>query len=234
MLEVKNVDAGYGSTVILQDISLHVEPGEVVTIVGANGAGKTTLLRTISGLVKPRIGSITFEGKDITKLEAHDTVDRGITLIPEGRQLFPDMTVRDNLLMGAYCRHARDYQDDTLHEVLELFPRLRERLDQHASSLSGGEQQMVAIARGMMARPKILMFDEPSLGLAPIIVSQVFEVIAQVAATGTTVLIVEQNVFHTLKAADRGYVLENGRMVLSDDADALLQNDHVRQAYLGI
>ncbi|MCA0964065.1 ABC transporter ATP-binding protein [Salipiger bermudensis] len=234
MLEVKNVDAGYGSTVILQDISLHVEPGEVVTIVGANGAGKTTLLRTISGLVKPRTGAITFEGKDITKLEAHDTVDRGITLIPEGRQLFPDMTVRDNLLMGAYCRHARDYQDDTLHEVLELFPRLRERLDQHASSLSGGEQQMVAIARGMMARPKILMFDEPSLGLAPIIVSQVFEVIAQVAATGTTVLIVEQNVFHTLKAADRGYVLENGRMVLTDDADALLQNDHVRQAYLGI
>ena len=234
MLEVKNVDAGYGSTVILQDISLHVEPGEVVTIVGANGAGKTTLLRTISGLVTPRTGSITFEGRDITKLAAHETVDRGVTLIPEGRQLFPDMTVRDNLLMGAYSRHARDYQDDTLRQVLELFPRLRERLDQHASSLSGGEQQMVAIARGMMARPKLLMFDEPSLGLAPIIVAQVFEVIAQVAATGTTVLIVEQNVFHTLKAADRGYVLENGRMVLSDDAEALLQNDHVRQAYLGI
>ncbi|WP_289151034.1 ABC transporter ATP-binding protein [uncultured Salipiger sp.] len=234
MLEVKNVDAGYGSTVILQDVSLHVEPGEVVTIVGANGAGKTTLLRTISGLVTPRTGSITFEGRDITKLAAHETVDRGVTLIPEGRQLFPDMTVRDNLLMGAYSRHARDYQDDTLRQVLELFPRLRERLDQHASSLSGGEQQMVAIARGMMARPKLLMFDEPSLGLAPIIVAQVFEVIAQVAATGTTVLIVEQNVFHTLKAADRGYVLENGRMVLSDDAEALLQNDHVRQAYLGI
>ncbi|MBR9836647.1 MULTISPECIES: ABC transporter ATP-binding protein [Salipiger] len=234
MLEVKNVDAGYGSTVILQDVSLHVEPGEVVTIVGANGAGKTTLLRTISGLVTPRTGSITFEGRDITRLAAHETVDRGVTLIPEGRQLFPDMTVRDNLLMGAYSRHARDYQDDTLHQVLELFPRLRERLDQHASSLSGGEQQMVAIARGMMARPKLLMFDEPSLGLAPIIVAQVFEVIAQVAATGTTVLIVEQNVFHTLKAADRGYVLENGRMVLSDDAEALLQNDHVRQAYLGI
>ena len=234
MLEVKNVDAGYGSTVILQDVSLHVEPGEVVTIVGANGAGKTTLLRTISGLVTPRTGSITFEGRDITRLAAHETVDRGVTLIPEGRQLSPDMPVRDNLLMGAYSRHARDYQDDTLHQVLELFPRLRERLDQHASSLSGGEQQMVAIARGMMARPKLLMFDEPSLGLAPIIVAQVFEVIAQVAATGTTVLIVEQNVFHTLKAADRGYVLENGRMVLSDDAEALLQNDHVRQAYLGI
>ena len=137
MLEVSNVDAGYGSTVILQDVSLHVEPGEVVTIVGANGAGKTTLLRTISGLVTPRTGAITFEGRDITKLAAHETVDRGVTLIPEGRQLFPDMTVRDNLLMGAYSRHARDYQDDTLHEVLELFPRLRERLDQHASSLSG-------------------------------------------------------------------------------------------------
>ena len=161
-------------------------------------------------------------------------MDRGITLIPEGRQLFPDMTVRENLMMGAYRRHARDRQSDTLAEVLDLFPRLGERLEQHASSLSGGEQQMVAIARGMMARPKLLMFDEPSLGLAPIIVAQVFEVIERVAGTGTTVLIVEQNVFHTLKAADRGYVLENGRMVLTDDAEALLQNDHVRQAYLGI
>ncbi|ATI43842.1 branched-chain amino acid ABC transporter ATP-binding protein (plasmid) [Pacificitalea manganoxidans] len=234
MLEVENVDAGYGSTVILQDVGLHVEPGEVVTIVGANGAGKTTMLRTISGLVTPRQGSIRFEGEDITRLSAHETVDRGITLIPEGRQLFPDMTVRENLMMGAYRRHARDRQSDTLAEVLDLFPRLGERLEQHASSLSGGEQQMVAIARGMMARPKLLMFDEPSLGLAPIIVAQVFEVIERVAGTGTTVLIVEQNVFHTLKAADRGYVLENGRMVLTDDAEALLQNDHVRQAYLGI
>lgn len=234
MLEVSQIDAGYGSTVILQDVSLRVDPGEVVTIVGANGAGKTTLLRTISGLVTPRTGGITFEGEDITKLSAHETVDRGITLIPEGRQLFPDMTVRENLLMGAYRRHARDRQSTTLDEVLGLFPRLGERLDQHASSLSGGEQQMVAIARGMMARPKLLMFDEPSLGLAPIIVAQVFEVIGQVAATGTTVLIVEQNVFHTLKAADRGYVLENGRMVLTDDAEALLKNDHIRQAYLGI
>ncbi|MEQ3750154.1 MAG: ABC transporter ATP-binding protein [Celeribacter sp.] len=234
MLEVENVDAGYGSTVILQDVGLHVDAGEVVTIVGANGAGKTTMLRTISGLVTARTGSIRFEGEDITRLSAHETVDRGITLIPEGRQLFPDMTVRENLMMGAYRRHARDRQSDTLAEVLDLFPRLGERLEQHASSLSGGEQQMVAIARGMMARPKLLMFDEPSLGLAPIIVAQVFEVIGRVARTGTTVLIVEQNVFHTLKAADRGYVLENGRMVLTDDADALLQNDHVRQAYLGI
>ncbi|MHA6345637.1 ABC transporter ATP-binding protein [Roseivivax sp. CAU 1761] len=234
MLEVSGVDAGYGATVILQDVSLKVDPGEVVTIVGANGAGKTTFLRTISGLVTPRRGSVTFEGRDITKLAAHQIVDLGITLIPEGRQLFPDMTVRENLLMGAYRRHARDRQADTLDEVLALFPRLGERLEQHASSLSGGEQQMVAIARGMMARPKLLMFDEPSLGLAPIVVAQVFEVIERVAAAGTTVLIVEQNVYHTLKAADRGYVLENGRTVLNDTAEALLVNDHVRQAYLGI
>jgi branched-chain amino acid transport system ATP-binding protein len=161
-------------------------------------------------------------------------VERGITLIPEGRQLFPDMTVKENLLMGAYRKAARSTQSDTLEEVMDLFPRIRERLDQRASSLSGGEQQMVAIARGMMAKPKLLMFDEPSLGLAPIVVSQVFDVIAQIEATGATVLIVEQNVFHTLKAAHRGYVLENGEVVLTDSADALLTNDHVRQAYLGI
>ncbi|RAI01815.1 branched-chain amino acid ABC transporter ATP-binding protein [Acuticoccus sediminis] len=234
MLEVEAIDAGYGSTVILDGVSLRVDQGEVVTIVGANGAGKTTTLRAISGLIPVRTGRIVFEGEDITTLSAHQTVERGITLIPEGRQLFPDMTVRENLLMGAFRRAARARQHETLDEVLELFPRLGERLSQHASSLSGGEQQMVAIARGMMARPRLLMFDEPSLGLAPIIVAQVFDAIAKVAAAGTTVLIVEQNVFHTLQAADRGYVLENGRMVLNDAADALLRNDHVRQAYLGI
>jgi branched-chain amino acid transport system ATP-binding protein len=211
-----------------------VETGEVVTIVGGNGAGKTTTLRTIAGLIKPTRGSILFEGEDITGLSAHEVVERGITLIPEGRQLFPDMTVKENLLMGAYRKAARSTQSDTLEEVMDLFPRIRERLDQRASSLSGGEQQMVAIARGMMAKPKLLMFDEPSLGLAPIVVSQVFDVIAQIEATGATVLIVEQNVFHTLKAAHRGYVLENGEVVLTDSADALLTNDHVRQAYLGI
>ncbi|ETX12873.1 amino acid ABC transporter ATPase [Roseivivax halodurans JCM 10272] len=234
MLEVRNVDAGYGSTVILQDVSLRVEEGEVVTIVGANGAGKTTTLRTVSGLVTPKTGGVFFEGEEISKLQPHDVVDRGITLIPEGRQLFPDMSVRENLLMGAHRRDARGVRSETLEEVLGLFPRLGERLDQHASSLSGGEQQMVAIARGMMARPRLLMFDEPSLGLAPIIVEQVFDVISKVAASGMTVLIVEQNVWHTLKAADRGYVLENGEMVLDDAADALIENDHVRQAYLGI
>ncbi|CAH1652890.1 ABC transporter ATP-binding protein [Chelatococcus asaccharovorans] len=234
MLKLETIDAGYGATTILHDVSLEVKPGEVVTIVGANGAGKTTTLRTIAGLIRPTSGRILFEGQDITRLSAHETVDLGITLIPEGRQLFPEMTVHENLLMGAYRSAAREKQADTLEEVLTLFPRVRERLDQNAASLSGGEQQMVAIARGMMARPKLLMFDEPSLGLAPIIVAQVFAVIDTIVKTGATVLIVEQNVFHTLKAADRGYVLENGEIVLTDTGAALLANDHVRQAYLGI
>ena len=234
MLTLENVDAGYGPTTILHDVSLNVQQGEIVTIVGANGAGKTTTLRTIVGQILPRAGKITFMGEDITKLPAHEVVDRGIILIPEGRQLFPDMTVRENLQMGTYRRAARATQDSRMEEVLDLFPRVRERLDQTASSLSGGEQQMVAIARGMMANPKILMFDEPSLGLAPIVVSQVFDVVRKIAATGTTVLIVEQNVFTTLKVANRGYVLENGHVVLSDTSEALLKNDHVRRAYLGI
>lgn len=234
MLSIEGIDAGYGATTILNDVSLNVQAGEVVTIVGANGAGKTTTLRTISGLIKPTAGRILFEGEDITRLSAHEIVDLGITLIPEGRQLFPDMTVRENLLMGSYRKGARAQQQETMEHVMDLFPRIRERLDQNASSLSGGEQQMVAIARGMMARPKLLMFDEPSLGLAPIIVAQVFEVISKIVESGATVLIVEQNVFTTLQAADRGYVLENGAIVLSDSAEALLHDDHVRQAYLGI
>lgn len=234
MLKLENIDAGYGPTTILQDVSLDVNAGEIVTIVGANGAGKTTTLRTIVGQILPRRGKITFQGEDITRLHAHDIVDRGIILIPEGRQLFPDMTVRENLQMGTYRKSARDQQESRLEEVLTLFPRVRERLDQNAASLSGGEQQMVAIARGMMAKPTLLMFDEPSLGLAPIIVSQVFDVVRQIAATGTTVLIVEQNVFTTLKVAHRGYVLENGSIVLADTAPALLKNDHIRRAYLGI
>lgn len=234
MLELKGIHSGYDSTTILQDVSLTVAEGEVVTIVGANGAGKTTTLRTMSGLIKPTQGSIHFDGQDITKLSSHETVELGITLIPEGRQLFPDMTVRENLMMGAYRKGARASQSELMDEVLALFPRVEERLEQKANSLSGGEQQMVAIARGLMAKPRLLMFDEPSLGLAPIIVAQVFEVIDRIVKTGATVLIVEQNVFHTLKAADRGYVLENGKIVLSDDADALLENPHVRKAYLGI
>ncbi|MDQ1902428.1 ABC transporter ATP-binding protein [Paracoccus sp. WLY502] len=234
MLTLENIDAGYGPTTILQDVSLEVKEGEIVTIVGANGAGKTTTLRTIVGQIKPRAGKICFLGEDITRLPGHEVVDRGIILVPEGRQLFPDMTVRENLQMGTYRKAAREHQEQRLEEVLALFPRVRERLDQNAASLSGGEQQMVAIARGMMAKPRILMFDEPSLGLAPIVVSQVFDVVRQIAATGTTVLLVEQNVFTTLKVANRGYVLENGQVVLADTSEALLKNDHVRRAYLGI
>ncbi len=234
MLELSNIHSGYGATTILHDVSLNVTEGEVVTIVGANGAGKTTTLRTISGLIKPTAGTIRFDGQDITKLSSHEIVELGITMIPEGRQLFPDMTVRENLKMGAYRKGARASQSQLMDEVLDLFPRVKERLEQRANSLSGGEQQMVAIARGLMAKPRLLMFDEPSLGLAPIIVSQVFEVIDRIVKTGATVLIVEQNVFHTLKAADRGYVLENGEIVLTDDADALLENPHIRKAYLGI
>lgn len=234
MLTVENIDVGYGPTTILQDVSLEVKEGEIVTIVGANGAGKTTTLRSIAGLLKPLKGRIVFGGEDITALRGDQVVERGITLIPEGRQLFPEMTVRENLLMGAYRKQARATQHKRLEEVMEMFPRLHERLHQSASSLSGGEQQMVAIARGMMANPRILMFDEPSLGLAPIIVSQVFDVVRTIAASGTTVLIVEQNVYTTLKVADRGYVLENGRVVLADSAEALLSDDHVRQAYLGV
>ena len=234
MLELSGIHSGYDSTTILRDVSLNVAEGEVVTIVGANGAGKTTTLRTISGLIKPTAGKIIFDGQDITKVSSHETVELGITLIPEGRQLFPDMSVRENLKMGAYRKGARASQSQLMEEVLNLFPRVAERLEQKANSLSGGEQQMVAIARGLMAKPRLLMFDEPSLGLAPIIVSQVFEVIDSIVKTGATVLIVEQNVFHTLKAADRGYVLENGKIVLTDDAGALLENPHVRKAYLGI
>ncbi len=234
MLRLEGIHAGYGPTTILHDVSLNVQFGETVTIVGANGAGKTTTLRTVAGLIPPSQGRIFFEDRDITGLPAHEVVDLGITLIPEGRQLFPDMTALENLMMGAYRKHARSQQNETLDYVLSLFPRVKERLHQSAGSLSGGEQQMVAIARGMMARPRLLMFDEPSLGLAPIIVQQVFEVVDAITSTGTTVLIVEQNVFHTLKVADRGYVLENGQIVLTDTSEALLTNDHVRQAYLGI
>ncbi|MCI0752205.1 ABC transporter ATP-binding protein [Teichococcus vastitatis] len=234
MLTLHDVQAGYGRTTILHGINVEVRAGEVVTVVGANGAGKTTTLRTIAGLVRPTAGRITFEGEEIGRLSPHEVVARGITLIPEGRQLFPFMSVRDNLRMGAYTPHARARMAQTLDEVLDLFPRVREKLEQHAGSLSGGEQQMVAIARGMMARPKLLMFDEPSLGLAPIIVSQVFDVVEQIVRTGVTVLLVEQNVFRTLSIADRGYVLENGAIAMSDSGAALLRDDHVRRAYLGI
>ena len=234
MLRLRNVSAAYGEVTVLHGVDIEVGAGEVVTIVGANGAGKTTTLRSIAGLVPVTNGTIEFEGEVISGRPAHEIVELGITMIPEGRQLFPFMTVRDNLMMGAFKPQARETADRRLEEVYKLFPRVEERVDQLAGSLSGGEQQMVAIARGLMAKPKLLMFDEPSLGLAPIIVKQVFEVVDRIVAMGTTVLIVEQNIFHTLSIAHRGYVLENGEVVLADTGQALLRNDHVKTAYLGI
>lgn len=233
MLNISNISAGYGKVEVLRDISFNVQAGEIVTIIGANGAGKSTTLKTVCGVVPARNGSITFEGAAINGKATHDIVDLGIIMVPEGRQLFPFLTVHENLLMGAFRREARDTIEARLEQVLTLFPRVRERLKQHAGSLSGGEQQMVAIARGMMAAPKLLIFDEPSLGLSPLLVGQMFDVIRTVAQQGVTVLLVEQNVFQTLKLADRGYVLENGAIVLTGSGAELMASPHVRKAYLG-
>jgi branched-chain amino acid transport system ATP-binding protein len=234
MLKVSNVTAGYGRTTILNDISIEVGQGEVVTIIGSNGAGKSTLLRTISGLVKPTGGTITFDGATISGLTPGDIVGRGLIQVPEARQLFPVMTVRDNVLMGAYHPNARAGAESRFEEVLDLFPRVRERLDQLAGSLSGGEQQMVAIARGLMARPRLLMLDEPSLGLAPLIVQQMFGIVDKICEMGTTVLLVEQKAFHALKIAKRAYVIENGRIAMSNTGAGLLADPHIKTVYLGI
>lgn len=234
MLRLDNVHAGYDRTEVLRGVSIEVNAGEVVTIVGANGAGKTTTLRSLCGLVKPTQGTIEFEGQRLDGRRPDEVVEAGITLIPEGRQLFPFISVRDNLLMGAYKRSARNGYKQRLEQVLELFPRVRERLGQLAGSLSGGEQQMVAIARGLMAEPKLLMFDEPSLGLSPLLVSQVFDIIEKILSLGTTVLIVEQNIVHTLRIAHRGYVLENGAVTLTGTGRELLENPHIKRAYLGL
>lgn len=233
MLKLRDISAGYGKSEVLRGVSLDVNEGEVVTLVGANGAGKTTTLKTLCGLVAASGGSIEFNGHSLLGMAPHEIVDLGVTMVPEGRQLFPFLTVEENLLMGAYKRSARAVRDQRLAEVLDIFPRVKERLPQFAGSLSGGEQQMVAIARGMMAGPKLLIMDEPSLGLSPLLVEQMFDVVRLVASRGTTVLLVEQNVFHTLQLADRGYVLENGAIALTGTGAELLGNPHVRRAYLG-
>jgi branched-chain amino acid transport system ATP-binding protein len=233
MLKLRDVTAGYGKSEVLRGVSLDVHAGEVVTLVGANGAGKSTTLKTLCGIVKARSGSIEFDGVKLQGRSAHEIVELGITMIPEGRQLFPFLTVEENLLMGAFKKSARKLKLERLEEVLNIFPRVQERLNQLAGSLSGGEQQMVAIARGIMADPRLLIFDEPSLGLSPLLVEQMFDVVRMVAKRGTTVLLVEQNVFHTLQLADRGYVLENGLVTLSGTGKELLSNPHVRRAYLG-
>ncbi len=234
MLRLHKVRAGYGQVNILDDVTIDVAEGQVVTIIGANGAGKTTALRAISGQIPTTSGEIVFAGEVISGLPAHEVVNRGITMVPEARQLFPFMSVLDNLMLGAFKPSARASAAERLEEVLQLFPRVKERLTLKAGVLSGGEQQMVAIARGLMANPKLLMFDEPSLGLSPLLVKQVFDIIDKIVSIGKTVLIVEQNVFHTLRIANRGYVIENGRIVIEDTGEALLKNPHVRTAYLGI
>ncbi|PTM43355.1 ABC transporter ATP-binding protein [Bosea sp. 124] len=234
MLKVSELTAGYGRTTILQDVSIRIGKGEVVTIIGANGAGKTTLLRAISGLVKPGAGKIEFDGQEIAGATPADIVGRGLVMVPEARQLFPVMTVRDNVMMGCYHANAREGWAARFAEVLDIFPRVRERLDQLAGSLSGGEQQMVAIARGLMAKPRLLMLDEPSLGLAPIIVQQMFGIVERICAMGTTVLLVEQKAFHALKIAQRAYVIENGRIAMENTGAGLLADPHIKTAYLGI
>ena len=233
LLEIKNINVFYGQVQVLHDLSLHIDENEIVVIVGANSAGKSTLIRTISGQNQVASGNITFAGKRIENLDSHEIVETGIVQIPEGRRLFPFMTVEENLLVGAYNSRALPDQKQTLEEVLELFPKLAERRTQLARTMSGGEQQMLAIARGLMAKPKLLMFDEPSLGLAPLLVKEVFKIIPKVREQNIPVLLVEQNVKQSLALCDRGYVLENGRVVIKGNGAELLNNKDIKKAYLG-
>jgi branched-chain amino acid transport system ATP-binding protein len=234
MLEIEGLRVGYGEIRVVEECSLRIDRGEIVALLGANGAGKTTLMRAISRLIDPTAGRIMLEGEDITRASASHVVDIGVAHVPEGRKLWPDMSVEDNLLLGAYPHRARPHIAESLEEVYALFPRVRERRRQVAGTLSGGEQQMVAIGRGLMSRPSLLMLDEPSLGLAPIIVSEVFGSIRKINARGTTVLLVEQNVAGALQLASRGYVLETGRTVMQGTRDELLSSELVRKAYLGL
>jgi branched-chain amino acid transport system ATP-binding protein len=233
ILELENVHTFYGSIEALKGISIDVREGEIVTLIGANGAGKSTTLRSINGLNQPREGSIVFRGKDITRTAPHHIVGMGISQSPEGRRLFPRMSVLENLEMGAFQRNDRRGIKEDLDRVYGLFPRLAERKHQKAGTLSGGEQQMCAIGRALMARPQLLMLDEPSMGLAPIFVEKIFEIVSEINEQGTTILLVEQNALMALDAAERGYVLETGRVALADDAKSLRENEQVRKTYLG-
>ncbi|WP_020675039.1 ABC transporter ATP-binding protein [Geopsychrobacter electrodiphilus] len=234
LLKIERLNAGYGDIQVLFDLSLEVRQGEVLSIIGANGVGKTTLLKTISGLMKSESGSIRFKDQEIQKLPPEEIVSLGIAQIPEGRRLFTLMSVLENLEMGAYTPRARPHKDETLQEVYRIFPRLQEREAQLAGTLSGGEQQMVAIGRGIMARPEVMMFDEPSLGLSPVLREETFRVVRRIAETGVTVVLVEQDVKHSLSISDRAYVMERGQVVLEGTGAELLVNPHVRKAYLGI
>ena len=234
MLEVCNLNTFYGKVQALWEISLKIEEAEIVALVGANASGKSTLLNTISGLIHPASGSVEFLDKQLVGLPPHVIAELGISHIPEGRKLFPDMSVRENLDMGAYAHHAWKQRGETIKQVYELFPLLKEREGQLAITLSGGEQQMLAMGRVLMSRPSLCMFDEPSSGLAPLLVLEVFEVIKRLHQQGITALVVEQNVRHTLELANRAYVLENGRLAMEGTGDSLLASEHIKKAYLGL
>ena len=233
MLEIKDLEVYYGMIQAIKGISFEVNEGEVIALIGANGAGKTTILHTISGLIAPKKGSITFEGQEITKIPAHKIVENGLAQVPEGRRVFPSLSVLQNLKLGAYTRKDKKEIEDTLKMIYERFPRLEERKNQPAGTLSGGEQQMLAMGRALMSKPRIILMDEPSMGLSPIFVNEIFDIIKQVSAGGTTVLLVEQNAKKALSIADRGYVLETGKIVKEGKASDLLNDEAVKKAYLG-
>ena len=234
MLKVSEIDVYYGDMQALRNVSIDVNQGEVVSVIGSNGAGKSTLLKTVSGMLRPRSGSISLNGNEISQAPTSKIVENGISHVPEGRQIFPTMTVLENLEMGAQFPRTRKVQQETLEQVFTYFPRLKERLEQKAGTLSGGEQQMLAMGRGLMSLPTLMMLDEPSLGLAPVLVSTIFEIIEQINRQGTAILLIEQNVFHSLKISDRGYVLENGEIALRGAGPELLENPHIRKTYLGL
>ena len=233
MLEVKDLQVFYGMIQAIKGISFEVNEGETVALIGANGAGKTTTLHTITGLLSPKTGSVVFEGKEITKVPAHKIVSLGMAHVPEGRRVFAQFTVYQNLLMGAYTRKDKNEIEASLAEVYKRFPRLEERKNQIAGTLSGGEQQMLAMGRALMSKPRIILMDEPSMGLSPILVNEIFDIIQSVSASGTTVLLVEQNAKKALSIADRAYVLETGKIVQSGKAETLLNDDSIKKAYLG-
>jgi branched-chain amino acid transport system ATP-binding protein len=233
LLELRNVSTHYGLIAVLRDVNVEIRPGEIVCLLGGNASGKSTTLKTILGMVTPSEGEVVFEGEPISGRSTTQIVGRGITMVPENRRLFSRMTVRENLELGSYLRTDKDKIREDLDRVMELFPRVRERLAQKAGTLSGGEQQMVAMSRALMADPKVLLMDEPSMGLAPVLVDQVFQIIQDINKLGTTIFVVEQNANMALSIADRGYVLQTGEIVLSDTAQALLKNPQMREAYLG-
>ena len=233
MLKIENIDVYYGAIHALKSVTISVEAGEIVAVIGANGAGKSTILKTISGLLRPKRGIITYEGKRIDNISPHRIVELGISQVPEGRKIFANLTVMENLDMGAYARKDKTKTADDIQRVFTLFPRLKERKTQRGGTLSGGEQQMLSIARALMARPRLLLMDEPSLGLAPILVEQIFATIRQINSEGTTILLVEQNAAMALQVSNRGYVMETGRITMCDKACLLAQDEKVKKAYLG-